>query len=107
MATTAAIDFTMVGENWGIDKTVGSRKDYGVNAAARLAEGDSIDPASCIATGVGVTVDGPAFLTNGTYVMAWVMGGDPEAGTDNYVDLQWSTVGGRIETQRLHFRIKP
>lgn len=108
MPTTAVTEFTNTAPNtWGIDKTVGARKDYGVNAAARLIDGDTIDPATLTAVGTGVEVDGDAFLDSGTFIMAWVMGGDLDAGADNHVDLTWATVGGRIETQRLYFRIKP
>lgn len=107
MATTPAIDFVAVGENWTIEKTVGARKDYGVNAALRLASGDTIAPGSLTAVGVGVTVDGAAFLENSTYVMAWVMGGNDDAGAENYVDYTWSTTAGRTETQRIFFKVKP
>ena len=107
MPTTELIEFKAVGENWTIEKTIGARKDYGVNAAARLTAGDTIVPASLKAVGVGVTVDGPAFLDSSTYVMAWVKGGDIEAGADNHVDLEWASTAGRIETQRIHFKIKP
>lgn len=106
-ATTALNEFVAVGENWTISKNVGERKDYGVNAALRLVAGDAIDPASLEAVGTGVVVDGAAFLVDGTFVMAWVMGGNDDAGSDNHVDLQWATTAGRIETQRIYFKVKP
>lgn len=107
MPTTPLNEFAVVGENWTITKGAGERKDYGVNAAARLVAGDTIAAGSLSAVGVGVQVDGPAFLDSSTFVMAWVKGGDLNAGADNYVDLEWATTGGRIETQRIHFKVKP
>jgi hypothetical protein len=107
MPTTPLNEFIAVGENWTITKNVGERKDYGVNAAARLAAGDSITAGGLQAVGVGVTVDGAAFLDSGTFVMAWIMGGSLAPGADNYVDLKWTTTAGRIETQRIYFKVKP
>lgn len=107
MPTTPLNEFVVTGENWTINKGIGERKDYGVNAAARLVSGDTIEPGSALATGVGVTVDGAAFIESSTFVMAWVTGGSLTLGADNYVDLQWSTTGGRIETQRIYFKVRP
>lgn len=107
MPTTPLNEFIAVGENWTISKNVGERKDYGVNAAVRLVAGDAIAAGSMTAVGVGVTVDGPAFLDSSTFVMAWVMGGSIAPGADNYVDLKWATTAGRIETQRIYFKVKP
>jgi len=90
--------FRLISGRVTIDKTPEAVLDYTASWVIWLA-GDTIASASVTVSGV----DLDSSTSDSTTVTMWISGG--VVNTVGYADVTITTVGGRVDTRRLHFNI--